>query len=112
MSAAAPALPLTLSEAAFQRTVMDLAVRCGWRVVHVPTTPTKRGGRVVYSTPYSGHAGLPDLILARGGVLLLVELKSQQGRATPEQRAWLAAAGVHGRLWKPSNFAEVVEVLR
>jgi hypothetical protein len=107
----APAL--TISEADLQSRVIDLALYCGWRVCHVrPVAAVERGGKIRHLTPYEGHPGLPDLILARGGVVLLVELKSQQGRASVDQRLWLAAAGPQGRLWRSSDWPEIRETLR
>lgn len=108
---ASTALPLTISEAAFQRTVTDLAYRAGWRVCHIPTVPVLRGRAVRHVTAYTGHSGLPDLILARHGVVLLVELKRQHGRLTPEQRLWLAALGGHGHCWRPSDWPAIVATL-
>lgn len=100
-------LPLTLSEADFQRTVIDLAIISGWRVCHQRPAQTARGWR----TAVEGHAGLPDLILARDGVVLLAELKRQRQNPTPDQKAWLAAAGSRGRLWRPQDWPEIVSTL-
>lgn len=99
-------LPLTLSEADFQTTVLDYAHLRGWLVCHVRPARTTRGWR----TPIEGDPGLPDLILARDGQVILAELKSRAGRATPQQRKWLEASG--GYLWSPVSWAQVVEVLR
>lgn len=99
------ALPLTLSEKDFQCTVIDLAKLRGWMCVHIRPARTAQGWR----TPYEGDPGLPDLILARDGRVILAELKSRGGRATPMQREWLAASG--GYLWTPAQWPEVVEVL-
>lgn len=98
-----------LSEADFQRRVMDLAKLNGWRVVHVRPAWV-RSGRMV--TPYEGHPGLPDLILARRGVVLLAELKSAIGKPTADQLTWLAAAGPNGHLWAPADWPAVRAVLR
>lgn len=98
-----------LSEADFQRRVMDFAKLHGWRRVHIRATPQRRGQR--WEVPYEGDAGLPDLILARNGVVMLVELKSASGHLRPGQQEWLDALGAHGRLWRPSDWAEVQEVL-
>ena len=35
--------------------------------------------------------GFPDLVLAKNGVVLIVELKTDTGVATPDQVAWLLA---------------------
>jgi hypothetical protein len=87
-----------------------------WRVVHY--RPALRGAAQWqgqtrrWSTPLQGHPGAPDLILARNGVVILAELKRQNGRASPHQRLWLAALGGHGRLWRPSDWAEIEAELR
>lgn len=99
---------LVMSEADWQRRVMDAAKQFGWRRVHVRASQIS--GR--WQTAYDGDPGLPDLILARDGVVLLAELKSEKGSFRPGQREWLAAAGDAGFLWRPSNWPEVVEVLR
>lgn len=102
------ALPATLAEADLQRTVIDYALLRGWRVAHFRPARTARGWR----TPMEGHPGVPDLIFARGGRVLLAELKRHGKHPTPEQRAWLAALGEHGRLWRPSDWDEIEETLR
>lgn len=97
----------TMSEADWLSRVISYAERQGWMVCHFRSARTANGWR----TPVQGQPGCPDLILARDGVVLLAELKAQQGRATPGQRAWLAAAGGNGYLWKPSQWLEVQHTL-
>lgn len=99
---------LTISEAEWQTTVIGLARLFGWRLVHIRNV--KVGDR--WQVPYEGDPGLPDLILARDGVVHLVELKRHGAKPTPEQRKWLAAAGSNGRLWSPSQWREVYNTLR
>ena len=94
-----------LSEADFQRRVMDAARAHGWRVAHFRPAMTQRGRWV---TPMAGDTGFPDLVLAKGGLVLLAELKTDTGRATPAQEAWLSAVGGHGRLWRPKNWEAVL----
>lgn len=97
-----------LSESDFQRRVMDTATAHRWHVCHVRAA-RHHGQR--WGVPYEGDSGLPDLILARAGLVLLAELKSATGKPTPEQSAWLAAAGVNGRLWRPSDWPAVLAEL-
>jgi hypothetical protein len=97
----------TLSEAALQQRVIDLAMLRGYRVAHIRPARTAHGWR----TPYEGHPGLPDLVLARDGRVLLAELKTGRGRVTPQQRAWLDAAGEHGRLWRPADWEAIMTEL-
>jgi hypothetical protein len=97
-----------VSEADFQRRVIDTAKLLGWRVVHIRPAWV-RTGRMV--TPYEGDPGLPDLVLARRGRVLLVELKSDIGKPTRDQLAWLEAAGPNGHLWQPRDWPTVQTVL-
>lgn len=101
-------LPLTISEADFQRTVIDAAGRFGWMVHHARPSRTAKG----WATILTGDPGLPDLVLARGGVVILAELKRHGGRATPGQVRWLDALGRYGRLWTPSQWQHIVIELR
>lgn len=48
--------------------------------------------------------GYPDLTLARSGEVLFRELKRQREYPTSEQRAWLAALGILGGVWRPSDW--------
>jgi hypothetical protein len=108
MTTAVRPLPLTISEAAFQRTVIELAVLHRWRVCHFRPARTAHGWR----TPVEGSPGLPDLVMARDGVVLLAELKRHRGRVSPDQAAWLRVLGGHGRLWTPMDWPEIVEELK
>lgn len=97
-----------LSEADFQTRVMDYAKLRGWMVCHYRPAAHSNGP---WRTPLQGDAGAPDLILARAGRVLLVELKSDSGHATEAQDRWLGAAGVNGRLWKPKHWDQIVKEL-
>jgi len=87
---------------------MDTAKIYGWRICHVRPALKSNGQWV---TPIEGHGGLPDLILARGGRVLLIELKSERGQPTDDQVAWLLAAGDNGRLWRPSDWPKALALL-
>lgn len=97
-----------MTEAEFQTRVLDYAKLRGWRVVHIRPAMI-RSGRWV--TPYEGHPGLPDLVLARAGEVILAELKSDTGKVSKDQGLWLAAAGTRGRVWRPANWDLVVKDL-
>ena len=79
-------------EADFQRAVVDLARALGWWCWH--DHDSRRN-----------PAGLPDLLLARAGVLLAAELKTGRRCTTPEQRETLRTLGevpgVLALLWRP-----------
>lgn len=80
-----------MREADLQDAILDVARLGGWRVAHFGAARTVDGWR----TPARADAaGWPDLILAKPGRPLLAwELKSEAGRATAEQQAWLDLLG-------------------
>lgn len=96
-----------LTEELWSVKVTDTAELFGWRWAHFRPTRTAKGWR----TAQNGHPGYPDLTLARDGVVILAELKKERGRYEPGQREWIAAAGEHGRVWRPSDWPEVYATL-
>jgi hypothetical protein len=104
---------MSMSEAAFQTCVMDLARWTGWKVFH-PRTVKTDGGR--HLTAYQGDRGFPDLVLAhkqRG--VLFVELKTDKGRLDTHQEEWgrhLVAAQAEYYVWRPSDWEEIKKRLR
>lgn len=104
-------------ESDFQAQVIQLARLLGWRVAWFrPVRVQRRNGTVYHETPVGADGkGWPDLILTRAGRLVAAELKSERGRLTAEQAAWISAlraAGVEVFLWRPSQWREIEEVLR
>lgn len=94
------------SEEEFQRWVIEFARWHGWRVTHFRKVKLPSGR---WGTPLQGDAGYPDLSLARDGVVILAELKSQTGVVEPDQQKWLDAIGPeHGRVWRPSDRASII----
>ena len=97
----------TLTEANFQRTVIELAELHRWLVYH--THDSRRS-----------QPGFPDLTMVRRGKLIFAELKTEKGKLTEDQAHWLAAldcvrlriGGTHVYLWRPSDWREIEEVLR
>ena len=126
---------LTISEKDFSRQVEDLLKTFHWRWCHFRPARTERGWR----TALSGHQGFPDYIATKGNRLLFAELKSEKGKLSPEQELWIDSLREcvrhitlepvqvgkmtmppHGKLvpsfevyvWRPSDFDEIVEILR
>lgn len=100
-----------ITERAFQRQVVQLAVALGFVVYH--TNDSRRS-----------HKGFPDLVLVRPagqwrdsrlGRVLFIELKTDTGRLKPEQEQWgriLLAAGADWRLWRPRDWPEIERTLK
>ena len=96
---------LTLTEAEFMEKVIARARARGWLVHHVRPCRTQRG----WTTPIQGHAGFPDLVLARPGQVLFRELKVPGGRLTAAQRLWLDVLG--GEVWRPHDFDVIADII-
>lgn len=109
MTPAAAAVRTTMTEDDWKAWVIDTAMWCGWRVVHFRPARVADGS---YRTAVEGHKGSPDLLLARDGVVLLAELKSNKGRLAREQQEWLLAIGAQARVWRPRDQADVLRELR
>ena len=89
------------SEKFFMRKVISFAEDHRWRYFHV------------YDSRRCPE-GFPDLILLRPGRIVLVELKSQKGKATVAQQDWLEAwraAGAETYVWRPTDMAEIERIL-
>lgn len=97
-----------ISEAQFQNRVIAAAKLHGWKVSHFRPA-LQRSGK--WSTPVQGHTGFPDLILARDGVVIHAELKTNKGRLNAAQREWAAAIGESYRLWRPRDWEDVLAEL-
>lgn len=100
-----------LSEKDFTRQVVQLAKLLGWRVAHFRPAQTKHGWR----TAMSGDVGFPDLLLIRGCVQLVFELKCGKNTTTPEQVKWLESfegAGVSAHVLRPEDWPKIEELLR
>lgn len=83
----------------------------GWRVCHV--YPSRgRDGRWVTST---SSPGFPDVWLVRTGRLVVLELKSRDGRPRPGQPEWIAdlatVPGVISRFAGPDDWPAVQAIL-
>jgi hypothetical protein len=101
-SVAATEAPFSLTERAFQSQVVRLARLFGWACYH--TRDSRRS-----------EAGFPDLVMVRRPRVVWAELKSERGRLSPEQKAWieeLRASGQAVYIWRPSSWQEIERVLR
>lgn len=100
------------TEKDFMAVVTDYAKLRGWRVYHT------------FDSRHSA-AGFPDLVLVRPPRLVFAELKSEGGKLTPEQKAWIEALkeiGAFDRLtfrdipevyvWWPRDHEQVIETLK
>ena len=102
-----------ISEATFTSQVIRMAQVFKWRVAHFRPAMTKRG-RWVTAVQGDG-AGFPDLIMLRHNRRIMAELKSDKGKATVAQQAWLAAAmdaDFEAYIWRPKDIDQIERLLR
>lgn len=100
---------IEISEASWQKMVIQLAVSKGWKYYHPPDNIPNKAGKRQYVV-----AGYPDLTLVKDNRLLFIELKRNLGKTTKEQVEWLEAlkkAGAEVYVWRPKDYNEVVQVL-
>ena len=91
-----------LSEKQFQADVVKYAKRQGWNLIYH-----------AYDSRRSA-SGFPDLVLVRERVVW-AELKAEDGKQTNEQVDWqngLQAADAEYYLWRPTDWPEIMEVLK
>lgn len=85
-----------VSESQLQRDVLELAARLGYFANHT------------YDSRKSGpDAGFPDLILAKDGRVLAIELKTERGRLSIAQLSWSMAlmGAVEFYVWRPRDLS-------
>lgn len=103
---------MKLTEAAFQRQIIDLAHLYGWRVAHFRPAQNARGD---HRTPVAGDGkGFPDLVLVRDRVLF-IELKTSTGQLTRDQLDWggaLLKAGATWARWRPEDWPDIEAALK
>ena len=94
------------TESEFLDELIAQALVRGWHVYHPRPARSDRGWRTAgQGTP----VGFPDLTLCRDGVVIFAELKSEKGRLSDDQRAWLEACG--GQVWRPSDWDQIMAQL-
>ena len=98
------------SEDDFKRAVIELAQLNGWLVHHGRPAMNRKGA---WATWQDGDNGFPDLTLARGGRVILAELKREKAKPSEAQMEWIEALGQPPAcVWYPSTWNEIDRTLR
>lgn len=102
-------------EAVLQQKIVDRAKARGWLVHHARPAPTRSGG---WATPIQGNKGFPDLVLAKGGRIIIAELKQDGRYPNADQKKWIAALSVdYNRpdvlvtVWRPKDWPTICDIL-
>jgi len=105
------------SEASFMAQVVAYAESRRWHAWHDRATnaPRRCPDCGSYRRLPRNDAGFPDLVLIRRPRLVVVECKRDGEYPSDAQRGWLdafAACEIETYLWRPSDWADVVRILR
>lgn len=100
-----------MSEDDLQDRVMAVALQGSWHRYHPKPATVRQRGRVVRITHQDGEPGFPDLVLARDGVVLFIELKTEDNSPEPHQRVWLEHLGHRAYVVRPRDLPELRRVL-
>ncbi len=101
----------------FQQEVIDLLHDNGYKVCAFGKARLLKGGKDVYRSPFQADGkGFKDLVAAKAGrPLLLIELKTESGKLSPEQEDWhevlLQVPGVLSLVVRPSEIDRLKEVV-
>ncbi len=97
------AVSVAQTEAEFQAAVVELAESLGWKVWHDNDSRRNR-------------AGLPDLELLRGASMLRLELKTEKGKVSGAQEAYINRLNqvrfVVADVVRPSQWDQLVDILQ
>ena len=105
-------LDKNMTEEEFSKQIEGLLDLYGWHWTHFRPARRLDGS---WRTAVSGHKGFMDYVAVREGRLLFLEIKSEKGIVSDEQSVWLtalAATRAEVYVWKPSQWDEIVSVLR
>lgn len=98
-----------MTEAQLVDVIVEAAQLYGWMVSHFRPARTASGWR----TALQGNQGLPDLVLARNGVVWLREVKVGRNKLRPDQERWRDAIGSdHWALWTDQDLPLILEELK
>lgn len=93
-----------MSEDQLLSCVVDMARKqYGWRVHHCRPAMSRSGK---WATHIQGDPGFVDLVLAKEGRVLFVELKSERGKVSPDQDAWLFDLDVQAMVLRPTDWLD------
>ena len=101
-----------ISEAEFQKAVIQLAKLHGWKVMHTQPAQIRPGKWI---TPTTGDQGFVDLVMAhpyRGTIF--VELKTDKGVVSNTQWDWINAledSGEEVHVWRPKDLEKISDRL-
>ena len=105
-----------ITEAELQKEVISFLHSLGYKVLVTGAARIGHGEKERYITPYRADGkGFPDVFAVKSGRALAFELKSDVGKASPEQVEWLLAlslCGVQTGIVTPSTWEKTKEKIQ
>lgn len=98
------------NETAWMKVVTTAAAQAGWQWLHIGRVGKHRANGAKGTL----GKGWPDLVLVKPGRLVFAELKMDGEQLSYEQtvvRLELMNAGADFHIWRPSDFAQMMDVL-
>lgn len=104
------------NESDFQKWLIGELNRTGWFICEFRKARVRKAGIDVYRTPFGADGvGFPDLFAVRPPRVLIIEDKSVNGTASPEQIKWLLLLGkcpqLEVKCWSPRDRIEILETI-
>ena len=97
-----------LTEAEFQKAVIQLAKLHGWRIMHTQPAQIRPGKWI---TPNTGDQGFPDLVISHPySGTIFIELKTDRGIVSENQWDWfnsLQDSGMEVYIWRPKDLEKI-----
>ena len=107
-----------ITEAELQKEVISFLHSLGYKILVTGAARIGHGEKERYITPYRANGkGFPDVFAVKPGAkypIIALELKSDVGKASPEQVEWLlrlALCGVHTGIVTPELWPKIKEQL-
>jgi len=100
-----------VTEPEFQDWVLRVAERGGWCAFHIlRSDDVTMGVHTLRNSDHLDSHGWPDLVLARDGVVLYRELKTDDGRLSRHQKRW-GRTLPNWDVWRPSDEERILAEL-
>ena len=105
---------LKLTEAQFQKQIVELAQYYRWLVAHFRPAWNKKGDKCRTPVQADG-AGYPDLCMVKEGRIIFAEVKSEGGVVSSDQWKWLTVLESSQKcevyIWYPRDWESIKNIL-
>jgi hypothetical protein len=100
-----------MNETEWQKQVLKTAHTLGWHSMHIGRT----GKHQAVGAKGTLGTGWPDLVLVKGGRMVIAELKTDASYLTEEQKRVISVLygvpGIEVHIWRPADFGLIIDTL-